>query len=170
LSNKLSQSQSILFKILNKIPLFANFSNQNKLLLISVCKSKNFAEGDIIFRIDSDPTEMYLIIAGYVDIVLRNNQIVATIKPGELFGEMGVFTGMPRTATALAKTAVKSFIIKKTELDTLTLQYPKLGRDLFRNVIAMLAARIRENNELIKNLNKEIDRLEERIKELSDKG
>lgn len=157
----LTKSASILFNILNKIPLFSGLSNGSKLALVSICKEHAYQEGEIIFNQNDDSDKMYLIISGYVDIVLKNNQIVATIKPGNLFGEMGIFTSEKRTATALVRTKLLCFSISKNELNSLLLKNAILGRDLLRNVVSLLANKISENNIFIEELSKRLEKLEQ---------
>ena len=56
-----------------------------------------FAEGD-------EGDKMYVIRSGEVEIV-RDGQVVETLSPGGIFGEMALIDGSPRAATARAKTA-----------------------------------------------------------------
>jgi CRP-like cAMP-binding protein len=45
---------------------------------------------------------MYLLISGEVDLLSRK-KVIATLKAGELFGELAAIDGAPRTASAMAK-------------------------------------------------------------------
>jgi len=49
---------------------------------------------------------MYLLISGEVDVMARK-KILATLKAGQLFGELAAIDGEPRTASAVAKTDCK---------------------------------------------------------------
>src|SRR5262249_23160329 len=44
---------------------------------------------------------MYLLISGEVDL-LSKKKVIATLKAGELFGELAAIDGAPRTASAMA--------------------------------------------------------------------
>jgi CRP-like cAMP-binding protein len=69
----------------------------------------NFNDGDVIFEEDStDEQTMYFIVSGEVDILLEGykkegSNVVATLSPGEIFGEMSMFNNEPRSATIRAK-------------------------------------------------------------------
>jgi CRP-like cAMP-binding protein len=70
----------------------------------SAGKPKTIAQGAIIFSesgkgAPSPRNPIYLLLEGAVDI-LANDEPVATIRAGEIFGEMG---RMPRSASAVAK-------------------------------------------------------------------
>jgi CRP/FNR family transcriptional regulator, cyclic AMP receptor protein len=62
-----------------------------------------FAEGKkgLLFR-----DKMYLLISGDVELVMKK-KVIATLKPGEIFGELAAIDGAPRTASAVAKTNCK---------------------------------------------------------------
>jgi len=62
-----------------------------------------FAEGKkgLLFR-----DKMYLLISGEVELLIRKKPI-ATLRAGEIFGELAAIDGDPRTASAVAKTACK---------------------------------------------------------------
>ncbi len=46
---------------------------------------------------------MYLLLDGEVGLMI-NNRVFAAVKPGEIFGELAVIAGVPRSATAMPKT------------------------------------------------------------------
>jgi CRP-like cAMP-binding protein len=62
-----------------------------------------FAEGKkgLIFR-----DKMYLLISGDVDLMVKK-RVIASLKAGEIFGELAAIDGAPRTASAVARTACR---------------------------------------------------------------
>jgi CRP-like cAMP-binding protein len=62
-----------------------------------------FAEGKkgLLFR-----DKMYLLISGEVELLIKKKAI-ATLRAGEIFGELAAIDGDPRTASAMAKTPCK---------------------------------------------------------------
>src|SRR5262245_7254469 len=62
-----------------------------------------FAEGKkgLLFR-----DKMYLLISGEVDLLMKKKPF-ATLRAGEIFGELAAIDGAPRTASAVAKTPCK---------------------------------------------------------------
>ena len=64
---------------------------------------KPFKQGDVIFETSERSDELYLIHTGSVEIRSREGLVLATLKQGELFGEMASIMGeRERTATAVA--------------------------------------------------------------------
>jgi CRP/FNR family cyclic AMP-dependent transcriptional regulator len=67
---------------------------------------KSFQPQDLIFS-EGDPSDLaYLIVRGHVDICIGdgdNRRCVATLKAGDVFGEMGLIEAGPRSATAISR-------------------------------------------------------------------
>ncbi|MCZ6764563.1 MAG: cyclic nucleotide-binding domain-containing protein, partial [Alphaproteobacteria bacterium] len=66
---------------------------------------KTFDAGETIFKTGDNSDLAYLIIVGGVDISVQGEAgevKVASLKPGEVFGEMGLIDAGPRSADALA--------------------------------------------------------------------
>ena len=65
--------------------------------------------GQIVFREGDDGTEMYIIESGAIDIVraARGSEPLATLGPGDFFGEMAILEDQPRFASAIARAPTK---------------------------------------------------------------
>jgi CRP-like cAMP-binding protein len=65
--------------------------------------AKDYPSGSVLFREGDAATEMYVVQRGEVEIVRHSRseaRLVAIVRPGEFFGEMGVINGRTRWATA----------------------------------------------------------------------
>lgn len=62
-----------------------------------------FAPGQIIFREGDSGTCAYLVERGRVEISIGDRaRVLSVLKAGDLFGEVAIIEGVPRTATAIA--------------------------------------------------------------------
>jgi putative ABC transport system ATP-binding protein len=68
-----------------------------------------FAAGSTIFRQEDAANYVYVIESGQVEIVrelINGEEHLATLEPGQYFGELGAMLGFPRSAKAIATTDV----------------------------------------------------------------
>jgi CRP/FNR family transcriptional regulator, cyclic AMP receptor protein len=64
-----------------------------------------FDVGDVIFEEGSTGRDLYVVLAGEVEIAKVNGDskaVIVTLGKGEFFGEMAVIDGSARSATAIA--------------------------------------------------------------------
>ena len=66
----------------------------------------------------------YLLISGEVS-VRRDGQEVATLGPGEIFGEMGIVNHKLRTATVISKTRLECLHFTREQIEKLENEIPK---------------------------------------------
>lgn len=88
--------------------------------------------------------EAFVIIEGRAE-VRRNDQVVATLEPGQAFGELAILDGGPRTATVLAIEPLRVLVLGQREFGSLLDEVPGLARKL----LTTLARRVRELDEQV---------------------
>ncbi|MGQ0504438.1 MAG: Crp/Fnr family transcriptional regulator [Myxococcaceae bacterium] len=75
---------------------------------------KEFAKGVTLFREGEPGKEMFVLQAGRVDIskkVREVEKVLATLGPGEFFGEMAIISNKPRNATATVSQDARLLVI-----------------------------------------------------------
>ena len=80
--------------------------------------TKSFTDGDVIYREGEASRWAFEILEGRVDIIKDGPDgptIFSRLKDGDLFGEMGLLEGIPRTATAMARGEVTVRAIPRAE-------------------------------------------------------
>lgn len=101
-------------------------------------RTKQFRAGQIIFRKGDYADSLYMIVSGEVEIP----EIGRRLSPGELFGEIGLFSiDRHRTASAVAATNVDSLWISGGDLKRLCERNPGLSLYFLR----LTATRMTEN-------------------------
>jgi len=79
---------------------------------------KAFADGEIIFRQGDAPGFVYVVRSGSVKIFRELDGKATTLgvlKPGEMFGEMAVFSRKPRAASAQAVGLAECTLMNEAE-------------------------------------------------------
>src|SRR2546425_10487305 len=96
-----------------------------------------FAEGVVIFVEGQAAGEMYIVRNGTVTL-RRGGEILKTLDPGEIFGEMGLIDHAPRTATAVAGPGCRLTAIDELTLNRLAPKGPRFALELLRLVVRRL--------------------------------
>ncbi len=103
-----------------------------------------FQPAQIVFLEGQSGDVMYVIIEGEVEILVGNN-LIETLRAGEIFGEMALIDTKPRSATAVAKTGCKLAPVNRKRFIFLVQQTPNFALQL----LAVMSERLRRMNALI---------------------
>lgn len=107
--------------------------------------------GELIFREGEESDYAYLIVSGNVEIFKRSERgtiLLASLGEGELFGEMGLLSHEPRSASAAAEGPVVIQRIDAVSLERMLGECPKEITQMMR----ALMERLREGNQKISRL------------------
>ncbi len=91
--------------------------------------------------------EFALIVEGEADIV-KDGVTVATIGPGNYFGEVALLDSINRTASVVARTDLVLEVLDRRGFNTLLDDLPKLSRSLLSGLAHRLAELEEENERL----------------------
>ncbi len=96
---------------LTAIPLFSQLSPEEAKRLAAFATETSAADGQILMKQGDYSTELIAIEEGTAD-VMRDGQKIASLKEGDLIGEMGLLTREPRNADVVATSPMR--LIKLT--------------------------------------------------------
>lgn len=142
---------------LKRSDVFAGLTDEQLVAVIGLGEHKSYAEGDTIVEEDSKAEACFFLLTGRVDIELRASysgrgpQKLATLKRGELFGELSLVDGFLRSATARAVDAVEVLSFDNARLEGLMEGDPAVGLVIMRNIANVLSTRIRGTNMKLRN-------------------
>jgi CRP/FNR family cyclic AMP-dependent transcriptional regulator len=109
---------------LRRCALFENVRDEALRDVVSRLRRRHFRRNEVIFHQGDPGDSLHVVSDGAVKIVLPSAEgeeaIIATLRPGDFFGELALLDGAPRSATAVALDAC----------ETLT-----LPRDVFRELL-----------------------------------
>ncbi len=105
--------------------------------------------GDVLFEAGDKPDNLYVVLGGRVAIANRSidgrESVVALMETGDLFGEMGMLDGLPRSAEARALEASRVLAIPYEPVRDLFEAEPAL----LWGVVRMLSGRLRAVDEAL---------------------
>lgn len=118
-------------QVLRNVSHFAELPLATQDALASIAIPRQFAEGQVIF-IEGEPANyLYILESGWVKASRMSpegrEQAMLIAKPGEIFGDVALFTNTPYPGTVVALEAVKVWAIEKSDIVTLVTRYPELA-------------------------------------------
>jgi CRP/FNR family cyclic AMP-dependent transcriptional regulator len=87
---------------LKKIEQLKDFSDTDLRSFLQLAKLREYETGEIIIQEGEIDCWIYFLINGKLEITKKDKIITRLQNPGDLFGEMGVISGSPRSATVRA--------------------------------------------------------------------
>jgi CRP-like cAMP-binding protein len=112
------------------------------------------SKGEQIIGENDPTTDLYVVLKGSVEfsVIDRDDgdvaRVLGTAGAGDIFGEIACFTGVPRTATAVA---LEDSVLLKFERDT-AIYMIRSSPDFAIRVVHRMAERLRRSTELITKL------------------
>ncbi|RJP56706.1 MAG: hypothetical protein C4541_11915 [Candidatus Auribacter fodinae] len=132
---------------LSRVPLFADFTDQELSEIAPYFKMVTIRRNKNVLSINEEGKFLYILKYGQVKIVVPNEKdgsedILASLGPGNYFGEMSLLTGEPVSATVKTSLDSEFLILGKESFTTLLKQYSKLSF----SISMILSKRLRERN------------------------
>src|SRR5215213_3406348 len=147
-------------EVLSKIPLFAGLSPDERADLGGLLKTRQFQSQAPVFWIGENGTEFYIVQEGTVTVSAPDEAgkevTLATLGPGNFFGEISLLDGGPRTATVRANADTTLLCLTREQFHAFLRKHPSAAI----HMMTILGQRQRETNEKlrgVRNLNQEIE-------------
>jgi CRP-like cAMP-binding protein len=116
-------------KSLKSIPLFASLSKSERQRVASCTDEIDLAEGKVLVHEGEFAYEFFVIEEGTAE-VLRNDQHVADLHPGDFLGEMGAVSKAPRNATVVARSPMKVAVMTARDLRRIDAEMPGVAQQI----------------------------------------
>lgn len=117
-------------EVLERIPLFSECDAVLLRSLVMNLRQDKAATGENICTLGEMGQQMYIICRGKVAVLDGNNNELAELDDGDVFGEMSLLMAQPRNATVQAKTDCDLFILDKDDLLRVLKEYPQFAASL----------------------------------------
>jgi PAS domain S-box-containing protein len=118
-----------------------------------------FTSGQTIFLEGDDSQDLYILVAGQVEIFKGDKKIRDLTEEGSVFGEVSFFLGDRRTASVKAKTKVEVICIPKEEITLFLEECPTAGPEIIRRLSQWLT----ETTQMLYGLKEVCDQLPDAV-------
>ena len=118
-------------KELQASALFAAFEKDTLRDLLTSTNLRSYRENDTIVTEGEPGSSLFLIVSGTVQVSTRDEVSgepihLATLGPGDFFGEVSLLTGKPRTATITADSQVITIELDRKSVDRIAIRHPEV--------------------------------------------
>jgi CRP-like cAMP-binding protein len=100
----------------------------------------DFADGRVVFIRGDAGDHAYIVESGLIDI-REGGRVIETMEPGEIFGEMALIDGEPRSASAVAVGPTRLITLDRVTFHRLVRDNPDFALDVMRLMSRRLRAR-----------------------------
>jgi CRP-like cAMP-binding protein len=135
--------------VLASTELFQGVSPEELIELARHASTRRLVRGDVLFNEGDPPDALYIVLRGRVAIANKSfdgrESVVALMENGDLFGEMGMLDGLPRSAEGRALEPSEVLELGYSAARALLERRP----ELLWGVVRMLADRLRGMDEAL---------------------
>lgn len=129
--------------ILRRVPLFGQLTLEQLEAINRILDESEYVVGEEVVREGRSGGRLYLLAEGQVDVIKNRGTEreihLATLGPGDYFGEMAILDEQPRSATVVVSRDARLLALEGDRLKELILEMPELAFEMLR----VLSARIR---------------------------
>jgi CRP-like cAMP-binding protein len=130
---------------LTNVEIFSELPRRDLTRLAEVTVVRRFGKGDVIVREGELGVAFYVVSSGVVEVVKSlgtpNEHVLATLKPGDFFGEMALFDNQVRSASVRAVEDTELLVLTKWDFNA---ELTTNGSTMALSLLAILARRIRK--------------------------
>ncbi len=136
--------------LLREEQFFDDFSDRELEIIAKIASEKDFELGETIFKESENGSSLYVLRSGevkaYVSAPDGENFTLAIMKDGDIFGQMSFIDGQPRSATIMAISDVKTFVMEKTDFATIIDENPRLVHKILKKIVLNVHSIVRGMN------------------------
>jgi hypothetical protein len=139
---------------LRRVKILAELNDQQLERFAQLMEMLTVRQWDEVVKQNSPGDALYLILEGELRARLMiggKETILATLGPGEFFGEMSLFDNGPRSADVIANRESTILKVSAQNFDRLLSRAPELAAPILSAIGKTLVARIRADNKRLKD-------------------
>ncbi|MEE8408626.1 MAG: cyclic nucleotide-binding domain-containing protein [Myxococcota bacterium] len=129
----------LLLNLLRTSPLFTQFDEETRVQLLGRFQTVTLSDGEAAIMQGGTSAGLYIIASGEVEVTVASDDggvvKVATLEPGDVFGEISLLHNTPATANVIAHKTVGALVLPAAEFQQVLQQYPQ-AREYLENLSA----------------------------------
>lgn len=118
-------------QLVARIPLIAGLEPEERDLVLRLIRVRSFKARQVVVWEGEAGTSLFVVLSGYLKAVTAGADgkevLLSVMGPGEVFGELSVLDGEPRSATVIALEESELALIEREPLLALLQSTPKLA-------------------------------------------
>jgi CRP-like cAMP-binding protein len=135
-------------ELLERHPLLSRLDPHQIEHVAAAGEVERYAPGEVIVAEGSLGDALYLVLSGKVTVT-KQDHLLATLEPGDFFGEMSLLEPALRSATVAAIVPSFLFRLPTNAVQTLVQTDPGAATALLVHVVKVLSERLRRANETL---------------------
>jgi len=157
-------------RLLSGLQLFKELTTTELMMVLMAIDKIRYEPGQIIVREGTQGDSFYIVKEGEVEVRKYDGKGVehtlATLGPGECFGEIALMDFEPRSANVYAQKSCTLYRLTRDDFANLISHHKEIERKFYKAIALVLAERLRRSNEYL-TFNLEVG---EMISEIEKKG
>lgn len=131
-------------------PLFSALSRRELRNLSNIIHHRTYQKGEFVFLKGQPGAAMFIIKTGKIEVIDygKDNRetVIATLDPGDFFGELALLDDSPRSASTKAAEPSEICAISRTDLDRMLANSPQAGLRVYRALAEIIGTRLKNAN------------------------
>lgn len=124
---------------LKRSPLFEGLSRRQLAQVARLTDDLEVPAGTVLCKEGSRGQEFFIIIDGEATVT-RDGECLTTFRSGDFFGEIALLEAVKRTATVVAATPLRFFVVSQQAFAAVLATDPAIERKVLRTVVRRLVS------------------------------
>lgn len=138
-----------------RIPAFSPLDEAQIQAVVQLSRMRKYAAGEIVIHEGEYDQQVFFLVQGELSIVHQGVQVGAIRRLGDVFGEMGIIDGSPRSATITAMKPTLCVALDGAILERMDERNRCVVQAIFYRIFCeILATRLREMDARLAELSK----------------
>ncbi len=133
-------------QVLEKSPLFRDLHPWQIRQFILSGSIQHYGKGDLVFHQGDESNALYLLLTGKVEVCLPVAEggcdKLEQFSPGDVFGDVALFAGIPRKTDAMALEPSTVLVINRENIERNLRHRPRISARIFANLTTDLSRRL----------------------------